>query len=146
MAITDHGKGLMLVILRYPEELRDPNRYFENIPEMAETEAVKLATDLIEQQAGKFEPEKMPNEYARAVHELVRAKVEQRKPEVVIEPETGQPPKVINIMAALKQTMQTKSHGKIGEGLGRRLGKASSKLTAKRPATPQARPSNRKAH
>ena len=30
-------------------------------------EAVKLAVDLIEQQSGKFEPQKMPNEYAHAV-------------------------------------------------------------------------------
>jgi hypothetical protein len=38
--------------------------------------------DLIEQQSGKFEPQKMPNECARAVHELVQAKIEQRAPEV----------------------------------------------------------------
>jgi phage terminase large subunit-like protein len=60
---------------------------------------VKLAVDLIEQQSGKFEPLKMPNEYAQAVHELVQAKVEQRAPEVAIAPESGETPKVINIMA-----------------------------------------------
>lgn len=47
----------------------------------------------------------MPNEYARAVKELVRAKVEQRAPQVEIEPASGQTPKVINIMAALKDSM-----------------------------------------
>ena len=41
--------------------------------------------DLIKQEFGKFQPEKMPNEYARAVHELVQAKIEQRAPEVEIE-------------------------------------------------------------
>jgi non-homologous end joining protein Ku len=46
---------------------------------------VKLATNLLEQESGKFEPEKMPNEYARAVHELVQAKIEQRAPEVEVE-------------------------------------------------------------
>ena len=49
--------------------------------------AVKLAVDLIEQESGKFEPQKMPNEYAQAIHELVQAKVEQRAPEVQIETE-----------------------------------------------------------
>ena len=35
----------------------------------------------------KFEPQKLPNEYALAVHELVQAKIEQRAPEVEIETE-----------------------------------------------------------
>jgi non-homologous end joining protein Ku len=43
-----------------------------------EDDAVNLAVDLIKQQSGKFEPQKLSNEYARAVHELVQAKIEQR--------------------------------------------------------------------
>ncbi len=39
----------------------------------------------------------MPNEYARAVHELVQAKIEQRAPEVEIETK-GEQPKAINII------------------------------------------------
>ena len=65
------------------------------------------------------------------MHELVRTKVEQRKPELVIEPETGTPPKVINIMAALKESMQAKGRGKVGEGLGRTLGESSFKAHGK---------------
>ena len=55
-----------------------------------DADAVKLAVDLIEQESGKFQPEKMPNEYARAVHELVQAKIEQRAPEVEIETAKGE--------------------------------------------------------
>src|SRR5262249_3713900 len=50
----------------------------------------------------------MPNEYAEALHELVQAKVEQRAPEVAIAPESGERPKVINIMDALKKSMQAR--------------------------------------
>ena len=82
VGITTHKKGLMLLILRYADELRKPEPYFEKIEAKADVDAVKLATDLIEQESGKFQPEKMPNEYARAVHELVQAKIEQRAPEV----------------------------------------------------------------
>jgi len=39
--------------------------------------AIKLPVNLIEEHSGKFEPRKMPNEYARAAHELVQAKIEQ---------------------------------------------------------------------
>ena len=48
----------------------------------------------------------MPNEYARAVHELVRAKVEQRAPEVQIETEKREAPKVVNIMDARQTKTQ----------------------------------------
>ncbi len=83
VGITAHKKGLVLVILRYENELRRPTSYFDEIsPAKASAEAVKLAVNLIEEHSGKFEPQKMPNEYARLVHELVQAKIEQRAPEV----------------------------------------------------------------
>src|SRR4029450_1749294 len=85
VGITAHTKGLMLGILRYADELRKPDAYFEKAEMEPDADAVRLATDLIEQDSGKFQPEKMPNEYARAVHELVQAKIEQRAPEVEIE-------------------------------------------------------------
>ncbi len=113
----------MLVILRYAEELRDPARYFDMIATDAKSDAGALAAELVERQAGKFEPEKMPNEYARAVRELVKAKVEQRKPEIAIEPENGQPPKVVNIMAALKESVQAKGRSKISDAFTKRMGK-----------------------
>ena len=98
----------MLLILRYQDELRKPNSYFDNIDTKVDESAVKLAVDLVEQESGKFEPQKMPNEYARAIHELVQAKIEQRAPEVEIETEKRETPKVVNIMDALKKSMQAR--------------------------------------
>jgi len=66
VGITAHKKGLVLVILRYQDELRKPDSYFDSIDTKVDDSAVKLAVDLVEQESGKFEPEKMPNEYARA--------------------------------------------------------------------------------
>src|SRR5262245_8805372 len=93
--ITSHKKGLMLLILRYADELRKPDSYFDKVETKTDASAVKLAVDLIEQESGKFEPEKTPNEYARAVHELVQAKIEQRAPQVEIETPKGETPKVV---------------------------------------------------
>jgi DNA end-binding protein Ku len=136
VSITAHKKGLVLVILRYPDELRKPEPYFDKIETKTDAEAVKLAVDLIEQQSGKFEPQKMPNEYAKAVHELVQAKVEQRAPEVTIAPESGEAPKVINIMDALKKSMLARGQAKVRDAV---LGKepASEKLAG---ATKRAKP------
>ena len=116
VGITAHKKGLMLVILRYQDELRKSEPYFDSIETNAAASAVKLAVDLIDQESGKFEPEEMPNEYARAIHELVEAKVEQRAPEVQIETEKREAPKVVNIMDALKE-----EHAGEGADEGQRL-------------------------
>jgi DNA end-binding protein Ku len=130
VGITAHKKGLMLVILRYADELRKPEPYFDKIDTKPDADAVKLAVDLIEQQSGKFEPQKLPNEYARAVHELVQAKIEQRAPEVAIASESGEAPKVINIMDALKKSMQARGQAKVRDAVRKRMGKepASEKL------------------
>ena len=85
VGITAHKKGLVLVILRYADKLRKPETYFDKIDAKPKPDAVQLAVELVEEHSGKFEPQKMPNEYAQAIHELVQAKVEQPAPEVEIE-------------------------------------------------------------
>jgi len=57
--------GLMLSILRYADELRDPKPYFENINAEPDREAVRLAKELIETESGRFEPEKIPDNTLR---------------------------------------------------------------------------------
>ena len=56
----------MLSILRYGNEVRAAEPYFEGLTTKPDTEAVALASELITRQSGRFEPEKMPDEYARA--------------------------------------------------------------------------------
>jgi DNA end-binding protein Ku len=87
----------------------------------------------------------MPNEYARAVHELVRAKVEQRAPEVVIAEERPSAP-VINIMDALKKSIHAKGQAKVRDAVRRRMDKdAPQSKTVRAKSQPKPRPS-RTAH
>ena len=143
VGITAHKKGLMLLILRYQDELRKPEPYFDTIDTKVDDSAVKLAVNLVEQELGKFEPEKMPNEYARAVHELVQAKIEQRAPEVEIETEKRETPKVVNIMDALKKSMQAKGQTKVRDSVRKRMGKAAAKDQVST-ASPRSRPTTRR--
>jgi non-homologous end joining protein Ku len=83
----------------------------------------------------------MPNEYARAVHELVQAKIEQRAPEVEIETEKRQAPKVVNIMDALKKSMQARGHTNVRDAVGNRMGP---KQRAQSPAASKARSSSQR--
>ena len=62
VGIKAHGKGLMLSILRYGNEFRAAEPYFDKLTAKPTTESVALATELIERMSGRFEPEKMPDE------------------------------------------------------------------------------------
>jgi DNA end-binding protein Ku len=146
VGITTHKKGLMLVILRYEDELRKPEPYFDKLDTKVEANAVKLAVDLIEQQSGKFEPQKLPNEYAQAIHELVQAKVEQRAPEIAIAPERGEATKVVNIMDALKKSMQARGQTKVRDVVRKRMGKSAPKREVTPSPTRSKSASRRTAH
>ena len=72
--------------------------------------------------------------YARAVW-LVRAKVENRAPEVQIASDGKPAPQVINIMAALKESMQKQGQTKVRDAVGKRMGKAPTKEAMPRPTS-----------
>jgi non-homologous end joining protein Ku len=85
----------------------------------------------------------MPDEYSRAVRELVKAKVEHRAPEVMIEADGKPRAPVINIMDALKKSMQKQGQAKVRDTVRKRMGKAAPKDAAPRPV-PRSRAGSRR--
>ena len=136
------GRGLALYILRYAGELREPTAYFEGITAEPDPQAVKLAAELIERQSGRFEPEKMPDDFAAAMREMIQAKIEQRTPAITVA-EVGKPaPQVINIMDALKKSMEPKGRTKVRDAVRKKMGKQPEEEA--RPRTAQSRPPARR--
>jgi hypothetical protein len=82
-----------------------------------------LAKELIEAESGKFEPDKIPDKYAETLRELLQAKVKQRAPQIEVAAEGKAKPEVVNIMAALKQSMESKGRAKVRDVVRRRMGK-----------------------
>ena len=143
VGITAHKKGLVLLIARYGDELRKPETYFDKIDATPKADAVQLAIELIEEHSGKFEPQKMPNEYAEAIHELVQAKVDERAPPIEIETQKREFPKVVNVMHALKKSMQAKGQTKIRDAVLKKRGKAAPNRQIS-PASPRSRATTRR--
>jgi DNA end-binding protein Ku len=135
VGIKAQGRGLMLSILRYGNEVRSAEPYFDRLTAKPTTESVTLATELIKRRSGRFEPENMPDEYSRAVRELVKAKFEHRAPEVMIETDGKPKAPVINIMDALKKSMQKQGQAKVRDTVRKRMGKAEPKEEAPRRPT-----------
>jgi hypothetical protein len=82
------------------------------------SKAAGLAKELIEAETGRFEPAKMPDKYAETLRELLQAKIEQRAPHIEIATESKAKPEVVNIMAALKESMQEKDAPRCGMRCG----------------------------
>jgi len=117
VAIRPFGKGLLLNTLRYASEVRGLQGWFERIGEIPVSEdAVSMASELISQHAGPFEPEELADPYKQAVRDLIDAKVKHKAPPAGATAEAPEVPKVVNIMDALKRSMRDK----VSDGLERR--------------------------
>jgi non-homologous end joining protein Ku len=85
------------------------------------------------------------DKYAETLRELLRAKVEQRAPQIEVATEGKAPKEVINIMAALKRSMESKGRAKVRDAVRRRMGKPSEEEKP-RPRASRPRPTRRTAH
>lgn len=99
------GSGMMLETLRYEDEIRDSDNYFDEIDTgKVDKEQLSLAKELIRRKTASFKPEKFHDHYREALMELINAKMEHRKPREVIEEKPAG--KVINLMDALRKSLK----------------------------------------
>src|SRR5271167_1755797 len=101
----DKLPGMIAYTMRYAEELRKPVSYFADIKKSTvDGDQLSLAKELIKRKTAKFVPEKFTDEYEAALREMVEAKV-RHAPMAQDEP-TGKSAKVINLMDALRKSVQ----------------------------------------
>jgi DNA end-binding protein Ku len=103
IALAVRDKGLLVMTLRNADEVRAASEFFTDIEEEEpDKEMLDLASALIEQKSGAFDPSEFRDRYQEAVLEMVKAKVKGQEPVVATAPERG---KVINLMDALRQSL-----------------------------------------
>ena len=73
---------------------------------------------------------------------MIQAKIENRAPEVVVATEGKPETAVVNIMAALKKSMEAKGRTKVRDAVRKRMGKQPEEEARPTPARP--RPSTRR--
>ncbi|MPZ59245.1 MAG: Ku protein [Rhizobiales bacterium] len=97
-------KGLLATTLRYQYEIRDNAEYFDDIPELKlPAEMKKLASHIVDTKAAHFDPEKFEDRYEKALVELLKQK--QAGMPIQTVGEEAAPPRVINLMDALKASI-----------------------------------------
>jgi DNA end-binding protein Ku len=123
-------KGLLATTLRYPYEIRDQRDYFEDIPELKlPDEMMKLAAHIVETKAGHFEPKAFEDHYEKALVELLKSK-QAGIPVEAIGEETAAP-RVINLMDALKASIDASAKKPAAASTGTRRPAAKKKAGAR---------------
>jgi DNA end-binding protein Ku len=105
VAVMPMQNGLILHTLYEARDLSDPKNLFAGVPkEKPEADMVKLATQLIERQSAKFEPEDVEDRYEARLREVIAAKIKGSGLKAArTEPETRG--NVVDLMAALKKSL-----------------------------------------
>jgi DNA end-binding protein Ku len=119
VSIRAHDGTLLLNTLKWPDEIRNTDDL--EIPDVTVSPAeVKMAENLVEMMATDFEPEEYKDDYKKAVMELVEAKVEKR--EVIEAPEPEAETTVVDLMSALKASVEKAKKGELARGREERGG------------------------
>jgi DNA end-binding protein Ku len=132
LLIRPHDDGLIASTLNYEYEVRTPDEIFAPIRDLKiEGEMLDLAQHIIDTKRGHFDPTKFDDRYETALQELVKAKIEGRKPPKRPKPEESN---VTSLMDALRLSA--------GAGKSKAKAKATSKPKVKTAKT--AKTSSRK--
>jgi DNA end-binding protein Ku len=112
IAIEPMGKGLLGTTLHYAYEVRKADDYFDDIPEIKiAPDMLKLAQHIVEQKEGEFEPSAFVDHYEQALVEVVKKK-QAHVPLAKSAEKVSAPKNVINLMDALRRSVQGADKGK----------------------------------
>jgi DNA end-binding protein Ku len=104
LMLEPRSKGMLATTLRYPYEVRQDGEYFADINDVKlPAEMLDIAQEIIARKSGHFEPEKFTDRYEDAVVSMLRAK---QAGQAFSVPETPAPANVVNIMDALKRSLE----------------------------------------
>ncbi|MFN4041774.1 MAG: Ku protein [Brevundimonas sp.] len=105
LALEVHGKGLVAYTLRAHDEVRQPEDYFDDIPNVkADKDMVEIAARIIGQKEADFDPTTFKDGYDDALREMIKAKQEGGKG--VVEASEPDDTNVIDLMAALRASLK----------------------------------------
>jgi len=111
VAILPMKDGMVLHTLHEKRDINDPKSLFDPVAdEKPDSEMVKLAEQLIDRQAARFEPTDVEDHYEARLREVIAAKLKGEG----IEPEAPRAPRgdnVVDLMAALKQSLGRAADG-----------------------------------
>jgi DNA end-binding protein Ku len=111
VAVQPRDKGLVMYTMRHAKEVRSMEQIeeLESVPAKVKPEEIKLAKQVIENFEGALNLADYSDKYQEELQRIIDAKV---AGEEVVATEEETPPKVVNLMDALRQSLDRVSTGK----------------------------------
>jgi DNA end-binding protein Ku len=132
------GRGIVLETLRYADEVHKAQSYFRDISDAKpDEELLDLAETLIEKKTAPFDPSKFHDRYIEALQDLIDKKRKGKTITTEDEPAPTRGANVIDLMAALKRSIDRP--GTTGKDEGKPK-KAAAKPAAAKKAPPKKAP------
>jgi DNA end-binding protein Ku len=109
--VQPREQGLIMYTLRHANEIRSMNAIDEltEMPEKVRPEEVKLAKQVMGTFEGEVDLQEYRDDYQVGLREIIDAKIEGRE---IVAQEIEAPPKVVNLMDALRKSLDTISSKK----------------------------------
>jgi DNA end-binding protein Ku len=109
VSIKPCGRGLVMEVLRYADEVHKAQGYFREIEDTKpDPDLLDLATTLIDKKTAPFHPAEFHDRYVDALHRLIDKKAKSKSNKRILEdvegPSSGKT-NVIDLMAALKKSV-----------------------------------------
>jgi DNA end-binding protein Ku len=120
--VEPRERGLIMYTLRHANEIRSMNAIDElaDVPEAVKPDEMKLARQVIGTFEGDLDFEAYRDEYQEGLREIIDAKISGRE---IVAQEVEAPPKVVNLMDALRKSLDTISAKKpLRASAGTRMG------------------------
>src|SRR5215472_11786986 len=111
VAVRPHGKGIVMHTLHHAAEIRSMEQVEElnSVPTKVKPEEIKLAKQVIETFEAPLNLKDYKDEYREGLQEIIDANIAGRE---VIAPHVEEPPKVVNLMEALRKSLDRVSDKK----------------------------------
>lgn len=109
LMLQPRGKGMMATALRYRAEVREEEGYFEEVPDVKVTpDMLDLAIHIVKTKEAHFQPEEFEDRYEQALADLIKAK---QAGQPLPKPSEPRPTNVVNLMDALRRSVQAETGG-----------------------------------
>jgi len=142
VAVRPHERGIVMHTLHHAAEIRsiDTVEELSSVPSKVKPEEIKLAKQVIGTFEGPLNLADYKDEYREGLQKIIDAKI---AGEEVVAPEVEAPPKVVNLMEALRQSLErvstTKKKSARIETAKAKSGAKVQEIGRNRGAEPQAR-------
>ncbi|WP_326912910.1 Ku protein [Rhizobium johnstonii] len=108
VVLEPRGEGIVLWTLRFGDEVRPEEPYFEGIDEEADPELIPLVQQLIKQKTSRWSPDMVSDPIQESLLKIIAEKKKALKPakkSAKGKPDAAQASNVVNIMDALKKSV-----------------------------------------